>query len=128
MIFPSYEVSYLDIDNCLLSLQRIPLPQKYINMLNKGMNNNYNALNRKVNSNNNNNNDLANVNNNDDNSNNSNNIDENDCNNEIDDDSRMNCDINIEEQESEDSSSVRTITPTSTAELNDDHMSLSKQK
>ena len=92
------------------------------------MNNNCNALNRKVNSNNNNNNDLANVNNNDDNSNNSNNIDENDCNNEIDDDSRMNCDINIEEQESEDSSSVRTITPTSTAELNDDHMSLSKQK
>ena len=55
IIFPSYEISYLDIDNCLLSLQKIPMPmsQKIFNMVNKGMNkklniiNNYQYLNTK---------------------------------------------------------------------------------
>ena len=85
-IFPLEDIAYLDIDNCLLCLQKIPMISKHINQSNRGLSININAANQNLNSNNNN----------------------MDCQNEI---------ISPKDSDSDGQSSVRTITPTSTAEL-----------
>lgn len=82
-IFPLEDIAYLDIDNCLLCLQKIPMISKHINQSNRGLSINVNAANQNLNNN-------------------------MDCQNEI---------ISPKDSDSDGQSSVRTITPTSTAEL-----------
>ena len=87
-IFPIQDVAYLDIDNCLLCLQKIPMPIKYINLLSKGLHLDMNAIN------------LSN---------------------------RMDLDNSSpSDSDTDGPSSVRTITPTSTAELNEERSSINK--
>lgn len=84
-IFPLEDIAYLDIDNCLLCLQKIPMTSKQANT-SRGLSININAANQNLN-------------------NNSTNMD---CQNDI---------ISPKDSDSDGQSSVRTITPTSTAEL-----------
>ena len=104
------------------------LPQKMINMINKGMNKKLNIINNRTDHPNNNNTNNNNNSNNDSNDS----MDDNDNNTENENDneegSSMNCEYeNFGEQESEGSSSVRTITPTSTSELNEERISHNKK-
>lgn len=86
-IFPLEDIAYLDIDNCLLCLQKIPMISRHVNQQsNRGLSINVNAANVNMNNNNN----------------------SMDCQNDI---------ISPKDSDSDGPSSVRTITPTSTAEL-----------
>ena len=84
-IFPLEDIAYLDIDNCLLCLQKIPMTSKHLSQQpNRGLSININAANLNANNN------------------------SMDCQNDI---------ISPKDSDSDGPSSVRTITPTSTAEL-----------
>jgi hypothetical protein len=94
-VFPVQDIAYLDIDNCLLCLQRIPMPMKYINILNRGLSINVNMTHQKINNN-------------------------AGC--------AMDCNENCSptDSDTDGQSSVRTITPTSTADLSEERSNNSK--